>query len=290
MSIVLPTVPPSPPSRTILQPLAQSSSPVSLNKFSTLTPPLAKRKLNITENVTADTDKENVVPQTNSITKVRFHTGSVSKSSSASATNSIKAASVNSAKSTNSTNTSVKSNASKPPLARPASAVLSAKAQSVKVHTALVKPINVRNQTPAHKKSMTPFNKLALSTAVNPVTFGQPIPHPISTPAIPLVTPSQSPFINPLLPSSSPFNTISPSSAPHWAIDYRQVHRIRCPPLGTGAYGTVYRAEWHGVQVAVKQLDTDYLDPSAMKEFHQEMSVWSTLQFPSIVQLYGAFM
>lgn len=286
---------PSSPSRPILQPLHPSpshdlplnSSPISLNKYSALTPPNSKRKLQLTneaekENIQLEQNIDNIMNKlnfTDSIKSIQKPIATKPATSSHSTGKPPLASLSNRARSSNSTSQSTKS---KPAISTN--------------HQSIAKPINVHNkkpeQTPAHRKSQLPVSKLALSAAVNPVTFPLPNTIPLSTPAVPLLNqPNPSPFGEPLIPSSSPFASSVPRHAtPHWQIDYREVQRLHCPPLGTGAYGTVYRAEWHGVQVAVKQLDTDYLDPIAMKEFHQEMSVWSTLQFPSIVQLYGAFM
>ena len=58
--------------------------------------------------------------------------------------------------------------------------------------------------------------------------------------------------------------------------------------VGEGAFGEIRRATWRGVDVAVKSLKADCAsDAIALKEFNREMSIWSRLVHPSIVQFLG---
>lgn len=58
--------------------------------------------------------------------------------------------------------------------------------------------------------------------------------------------------------------------------------------VGEGAFGEIRRATWRGVDVAVKTLKADCAsDAIALKEFNREMSIWSRLVHPSIVQFLG---
>ncbi len=74
-----------------------------------------------------------------------------------------------------------------------------------------------------------------------------------------------------------------------WLIDPKEVHRLDDDVLGTGSFGRVYRAEWHGLQVAVKQLESPQSEKEAINSFVQEMTIWKSLKFPAIVQLYGGY-
>lgn len=57
--------------------------------------------------------------------------------------------------------------------------------------------------------------------------------------------------------------------------------------IGHGGYGDVYKAEWHGTGVAVKQLHLKTLTSSLQEEFNHEAEIMVTCQFPHIVSLYG---
>jgi predicted Ser/Thr protein kinase len=63
-------------------------------------------------------------------------------------------------------------------------------------------------------------------------------------------------------PSSPPLTlarSLSPSSlspSPYRTIDYRDIKFVSGTPIGRGAFGVVYAAEWRGTKVAVKQLLT----------------------------------
>ena len=57
--------------------------------------------------------------------------------------------------------------------------------------------------------------------------------------------------------------------------------------LGHGGYGDVYKATWHGTEVAVKQLHLKILSETAQEEFSHESQLMAQNPFPHIVGLYG---
>jgi serine/threonine protein kinase/ankyrin repeat protein len=57
--------------------------------------------------------------------------------------------------------------------------------------------------------------------------------------------------------------------------------------LGRGGFGAVYRADWQGDEVAVKQLFATKLTEDVKEEFLNEASVMMQLRHGNIVQLYG---
>ena len=54
--------------------------------------------------------------------------------------------------------------------------------------------------------------------------------------------------------------------------------------VGRGAFGVVSRAEWRGIDVAVKMIETE----SEKKAFITELKQLSRVSHPNIVHLYGA--
>ena len=58
--------------------------------------------------------------------------------------------------------------------------------------------------------------------------------------------------------------------------------------VGEGAFGEIRKATWKGCEVAVKTLKADcQTDVIALKEFNREMSIWSRLVHPNVVQFLG---
>ena len=63
--------------------------------------------------------------------------------------------------------------------------------------------------------------------------------------------------------------------------------------IGSGSYAKVYRGEWNGIQVAVKQLhhilqDTNRQDREGLaKTFHKELGMNMELRHPNIIQFLG---
>lgn len=58
--------------------------------------------------------------------------------------------------------------------------------------------------------------------------------------------------------------------------------------VGSGSFGTVFRAEWHGSDVAVKVLgDQDFFEDQ-MKEFLREVAIMNRVRHPNLVLFMGA--
>ncbi|KAM7463833.1 hypothetical protein LguiA_031954 [Lonicera macranthoides] len=58
--------------------------------------------------------------------------------------------------------------------------------------------------------------------------------------------------------------------------------------IGAGSFGTVHRAEWHGLDVAVKVLMEQDFHAERFREFLSEVSIMKRLRHPNIVLLLGA--
>ncbi|XP_052174456.1 serine/threonine-protein kinase CTR1 isoform X2 [Diospyros lotus] len=58
--------------------------------------------------------------------------------------------------------------------------------------------------------------------------------------------------------------------------------------IGSGSFGTVHRADWHGSDVAVKILMDQDLHPGRLKEFLREVAIMKRLRHPNIVLFMGA--
>ncbi|KAH3766130.1 Serine/threonine-protein kinase EDR1 [Pelomyxa schiedti] len=59
-------------------------------------------------------------------------------------------------------------------------------------------------------------------------------------------------------------------------------------PIGSGSIGSVTRAKWRGLDVAVKQIRLTTTDQAVLKTFCQEISIMSKLKHPYICQFFGA--
>ena len=76
---------------------------------------------------------------------------------------------------------------------------------------------------------------------------------------------------------------------------YRKVQLIKMEPLGSGSYGTVYKAMCDDLPCAGKILHPTlfhFNDPGAMtivSRFQQECSFLSAIRHPNIVQFLGSF-
>ncbi len=57
--------------------------------------------------------------------------------------------------------------------------------------------------------------------------------------------------------------------------------------LGNGGYGDVYKATWHGTEVAIKELHLKTLSKALQDEFNHESQMMAQCQFPHIIGLYG---
>ena len=57
--------------------------------------------------------------------------------------------------------------------------------------------------------------------------------------------------------------------------------------LGRGGYGDVYKAEWFGKEVAIKELHLSMLSNTLQEEFTHESQIMAQCRFPNIIGLYG---
>jgi len=55
--------------------------------------------------------------------------------------------------------------------------------------------------------------------------------------------------------------------------------------LGKGAFGTVYKGKWRGIDIAAKKLE---LSPNAMEEFKKEIGILGKLRHPNVMLFMGA--
>ncbi|KAK8466881.1 hypothetical protein PHAVU_008G182800 [Phaseolus vulgaris] len=58
--------------------------------------------------------------------------------------------------------------------------------------------------------------------------------------------------------------------------------------VGAGSFGTVYRAEWHGSDVAVKVLTVQDFQDDQLKEFLREVAIMKRVRHPNVVLFMGA--
>ncbi|ELP93074.1 serine-threonine protein kinase, putative [Entamoeba invadens IP1] len=71
-------------------------------------------------------------------------------------------------------------------------------------------------------------------------------------------------------------------------LDLDEINLIR-PPIGAGTFGTVFRAEWRGVDVAVKQMKTDLVNISdLLPNFMQEASMMERIRCQYVVNYIGS--
>jgi hypothetical protein len=57
--------------------------------------------------------------------------------------------------------------------------------------------------------------------------------------------------------------------------------------VGSGGYGTVYKARWAGSEVAVKKLSATAVTERVRKELEREAYIMSTLFHPNVARFYG---
>jgi serine/threonine protein kinase len=128
----------------------------------------------------------------------------------------------------------------------------------------------------------------AAYAAIRAATAGYDAPstEPALSPASPALSPTSP--TSPTSPDRSMHTTISeaPDAHDEWEVMAWDVRVDR--KVGEGAFGEIRRATWRGVDVAVKTLKADCLsDAIALKEFNREMSIWSRLVHPNVVQFLG---
>ncbi|RZC26077.1 serine/threonine-protein kinase CTR1-like isoform X2 [Glycine soja] len=58
--------------------------------------------------------------------------------------------------------------------------------------------------------------------------------------------------------------------------------------VGAGSFGTVYRAEWHGSDVAIKVLTVQDFQDDQLKEFLREVAIMKRVRHPNVVLFMGA--
>jgi ankyrin repeat protein/tRNA A-37 threonylcarbamoyl transferase component Bud32 len=72
----------------------------------------------------------------------------------------------------------------------------------------------------------------------------------------------------------------------HWEIDYSEIVIKR--EIGRGGFGVVYKGEWRGIEVAVKQIIKEKMSSELFERFLQEISIMSKLHHPNVLLLCGA--
>ncbi|KAK3143748.1 hypothetical protein QOZ80_4AG0304440 [Eleusine coracana subsp. coracana] len=81
--------------------------------------------------------------------------------------------------------------------------------------------------------------------------------------------------------------SIEPSLAPDWLeISWEELELKE--RVGAGSFGTVYRADWHGSDVAVKVLTDQDVGEAQLREFLREISIMKRVRHPNVVLFMGA--
>ncbi|GBG76482.1 hypothetical protein CBR_g22230 [Chara braunii] len=74
--------------------------------------------------------------------------------------------------------------------------------------------------------------------------------------------------------------------AGEWEIPYE--HLVIGERIGIGSYGEVYKADWHGSEVAVKKFLEQDITGDALEEFKSEVAIMKRLRHPNVVLFMGA--
>ncbi|XP_039820274.1 serine/threonine-protein kinase CTR1-like isoform X2 [Panicum virgatum] len=81
--------------------------------------------------------------------------------------------------------------------------------------------------------------------------------------------------------------SIEPSFAADWLeISWEELELKE--RVGAGSFGTVYRADWHGSDVAVKVLTDQDVGEAQLKEFLREIAIMKRVRHPNVVLFMGA--
>lgn len=106
---------------------------------------------------------------------------------------------------------------------------------------------------------------------------------PCSPQVRPRVLPGHAPCAAPVSPVPKANEAEDFSSAAEWEVDHTELRLEEL--LGTGSTAEVYRAGWHGTDVAVKKLRSQ---GQLSTEFKREISVLLRLRHPNLVLFMGA--
>jgi serine/threonine protein kinase len=71
-----------------------------------------------------------------------------------------------------------------------------------------------------------------------------------------------------------------------WEVDPYDI--LVYEKIGSGSFGTVYRGNWMGVEVAVKRIDGQTMSVADYKNFLYEVELMSNLRHPNLLSLLGA--
>ncbi|XP_062226692.1 serine/threonine-protein kinase CTR1-like isoform X2 [Phragmites australis] len=81
------------------------------------------------------------------------------------------------------------------------------------------------------------------------------------------------------------------SIEPSFAVDWLEIpwEELELKErVGAGSFGTVYRADWHGSDVAVKVLTDQDVGETQLKEFLREIAIMKRVRHPNVVLFMGA--
>ncbi|KAL6071184.1 non-specific protein-tyrosine kinase [Balamuthia mandrillaris] len=78
------------------------------------------------------------------------------------------------------------------------------------------------------------------------------------------------------------------SVMPYYELSPDDIH-LSSTPLASGAFGTVFKGSWHGVDCCVKKLHLPFNDPSTLEEFEREAALMEKLgRHPNVISFFGA--
>ncbi|TCD63709.1 hypothetical protein EIP91_005080 [Steccherinum ochraceum] len=78
---------------------------------------------------------------------------------------------------------------------------------------------------------------------------------------------------------------------PDWVLSSLEVEFDQRDLIGQGSFGRIFKGEWNGAVVAIKQMyveDARELSSKDRKAMLKEVKTWSRLQHPNVLSLYGA--